>query len=107
MKKWIFTFGSGQLEELGGFINPMDMMLVVEDDHEGKAREKVMDSFIGKKFCTSYPYEKYVDEFREKYGMFECNFDKLIKFMEENQSTDETYYELKKDFEHEVLNANK
>ena len=77
MKKYIFTFGSNQLPELRHKLNPMDVMLVVEGENEGKAREVVFKSFIGEKFCTSYPYS-YKEEFVEKYNMYESTLNELV-----------------------------
>ena len=70
MKKWIFTFGSEQLPELKTSINPMSIMLVIEAETENEARREVADSFIGLKFCTSYPFEPFAAEFKEKYNMY-------------------------------------
>ena len=75
--KWIFTFGSGQLPELKTSINPMDVMLVIEAEYEREAREQVFKSFIGPYFCTSYPYEQHVAEFKEKYNMQEFSLKDL------------------------------
>ena len=77
LKKYIFTFGSNQLPELRHQLNPMDVMLVVEAEDEGEAREKVFESFIGERFCTSYPYS-YKEEFIEKYNMYEITLNELI-----------------------------
>ena len=78
MKKFIITFGSSQLSDVQT-IRPMEIMLVIEAEDEYTARREVMESFIGEKFCTSYPYEKYADEFAEKYGMYEVQLDTLEK----------------------------
>ena len=98
-KKWIITFGSGQLPEVASIINPMNIMLIVEAPTEGIAREKVFNSFIGRNFCTSYPYEPYAKEFKEKYRMIECKLDNLIKYVEEDEQTKnmmaKNFYELK------------
>lgn len=99
MKKWIFTFGSGQLPEINNTVNPMDIMLIVEATHEGIARERVMNSFIGRNFCTSYPYEPYAKEFKENYNMFECELEKLEKYVEEDsikKNQKREIYEFKK-----------
>ena len=71
MNKWIFTFGSGQLPDIQKTINPMKVMLVVEAETENEARSEVFKSFIGPYFCTSYPFEPYAVEFKEKYNMIE------------------------------------
>jgi hypothetical protein len=104
MKKFIFTFGSEQLPEIKHIVNPMDIMLIVEAEAEGLAREKVFNSFIGKNFCTSYPYKKHVNEFKEKYNMFECEFNKLIAYVEAEEKriqacndVTKKYYELLED----------
>ena len=83
--KWIFTFGSDQLPEVHGIISPLKIMLIVEAKTEGLAREKVFNSFIGRNFCTSYPYEPYAKEFKEKYDMIECNFDEFVKKIKEQK----------------------
>jgi len=71
MKKWIFTFGSEQLPELKTSTNPMSIMLVMEAETENEARREVFDSFIGPYFSTSYPFEPFATEFKEKYRMIE------------------------------------
>ncbi len=68
MKKYAFTFGSGQLKEIQYMVNPMSVILVIEAPDKGTARDIVFGSFIGKNFCTSYP-ESSIKEFEEKYGM--------------------------------------
>jgi len=84
--RWIFTFGSTQAQ---GFwkhnINPMNIMMIVEDEHEGVARQKVFDSIIGRDFCTSYPYNIYANDFKHKYGMVEMSFDEAIKLLEDTK----------------------
>jgi len=77
MNKWIFTFGSEQLPELKTSINPMSIMLVIEAEYERDARQQVADSFIGLKFCTSYPFEPFATEFKEKYNMQEFSMKDL------------------------------
>ena len=76
-KKYIFTFGSNQLPELRHQLNPMDVMLVVEAEDEQIARREVFESFIGERFCTSYPYS-YKEEFVENYNMYEATLNELI-----------------------------
>ncbi len=71
--RWIFTFGSSQLSSLKTNINPMDIMLVIKAKTENEARSEVFKSFIGPYFCTSYPYEQYANEFKEKYNMHEVS----------------------------------
>ena len=76
--KWFFTFGSENLQwmrEQG--INPMSVMLVVEAENEQEARSMVFGSKIGPYFCTSYPYEKFADEFKEKYRMDEYTLEEI------------------------------
>lgn len=74
--KTIITFGSGQLTNFN--VKPLDVMLVVEADSEKFARQQVFDSVIGTNFCTSYSYEKYVQEFTEQYGMQEYSLEELM-----------------------------
>lgn len=75
MKKYIITFGSGQFPSFKG--NPMNVMLVVEADSEGFARDKIRRTEIGNNFCTSYPYtEETVEEFTT-YGMKEYTMEDL------------------------------
>ena len=78
MRKFIITFGSGQLPEVRHLLNPADIMLVVEANDEQEARGEVFDSFIGNKFCTSYPHEQFAEEFVEKYNMYEITLNELI-----------------------------
>lgn len=76
MKKFIITFGSGQLTEF--YVNPYTVMLVIEAEDENKAREQVFQfPGIGDKFCTSYRYDDVVDVFKIKYGMQEYTLDDL------------------------------
>lgn len=79
-EKTIVTFGSGQLKELSGKIRPNDVALII-DKPEPEARTIVMDSFIGKSFCTTYPYSK-MDEFKEKYNMKEYTLEELESLQE-------------------------
>jgi len=72
--KTAFTFGSNQLPRLR--MNPMDVILVIEADTEQEARQIVFDSFIGDKFCTSYP-EKYIAEFESEYNMKQYTLEEL------------------------------
>ena len=83
MRKFIFTFGSNQLPDLAHQLRPMELMLVVEGEDEFTARREVFKSFIGERFCTSYPYEKHAEEFAEKYGMYEITLDTLNKMKEQ------------------------
>ena len=57
MNTYLFTFGAGHLKEVETIINPMSVLLSVEARTEEAARSIVMQSFIGNKFCTSYPSE--------------------------------------------------
>ena len=75
MKKYIFTFGSSHLKEFAVFAS--DVLLIVEADNEVEARKIVFDSPIGDKFCTSYPYERYIDDFKN-YNMIEYTFEELM-----------------------------
>ena len=58
MKKYLFTFGSGQLKNFN--VNPQHIVVTVEAPDEILARRKVFKSKIGAGFCTSYPYYKHV-----------------------------------------------
>lgn len=63
---WYFTFGSGQLQNFKIGQDPNRIVLVVEDATEWGARQKVFDSPVGDKFCTSYDY-KYAQEYLDSY----------------------------------------
>lgn len=79
MKKYIFTFGSGQLpwvRERG--INVMKVMLVVEAEGEHLARDIVINSKIGIRFCTSYEYDKYAQYFKDEYKMIEYSLNDIV-----------------------------
>ena len=55
LKKYYFSFGSGQLKEFDIPDFQKDRTLVViEAEKESIAREQIFDSIIGGKFCTSY-----------------------------------------------------
>ena len=76
MKKYVITFGSGQLTEF--FVRPTNVMLVIEAEDENSARQKVFDfPGIGERFCTSYEYDEVKDEFKNKYGMKEYTLEEL------------------------------
>ena len=75
MKKYIITFGSGQLQMFNG--NSMDVMLVIEADSEAFARDMVRRTEIGNNFCTSYPYTDEVVEEFIAYGMKEYTLEDL------------------------------
>jgi hypothetical protein len=78
MKKFIITFGSGQLDEFS--VAPTSVSLVVESETENGAREKVFNTQgIGGRFCTSYPYEDFAEEFKVKYNMKEYTLEDLEK----------------------------
>lgn len=78
MKKTIITFGSGQLYDFN--VRPNDVALVIEANTETEARNMAFEfPGIGDKFCTSYPYETYIDEFILKYGMKEYTLSDLHK----------------------------
>lgn len=81
--KIFITFGASQLRELGCRINPMLVMLVVSGEDEFDARRKVMESFIGRDFCTSYIYNEYAAEFKEKHGAKEYTLEELEALKEE------------------------
>ena len=78
MKKYIFTFGSSQLNEF--FVNPNNVALIVEAESGNLARDIVFNyPGIGSRFCTSYPYDEYIDEFINEYSMKEFTLDDLEK----------------------------
>lgn len=78
MKKYIFTFGSSQLNEF--FVRPTGVALIVEAENENIARNEVFQfPGIGGRFCTSYLYDEYIDEFINEYGMTEYTLDELEK----------------------------
>ena len=68
MNTYIFTFGSSQLPTISSEINPMSIMLIIDAVDEEAARSIVFHSFIGERFCTSYPISMQ-GEFSSKYGM--------------------------------------
>jgi len=79
MAKHIITFGSNQIPEYPG--NPMSIMLVIEAESDAEAREPLFkDPFHGR-FCTSYPYDEFADDFKRKYNMVEITLDDLLKEM--------------------------
>lgn len=76
-EKYIFTFGASHLRNF--YVNPNKVMLVVNGDFNS-SRDKVFNfDGIGSMFCTSYPYDEVVDEFKKKYGMREYTLDDLEK----------------------------
>jgi len=77
MYKTIITFGSEHLKDFD-INNGNDIMLVMEEP-EKHARDIVMTSPIGIYFCNSYPYEKYAQEFKDRFKMKEITFDNLMK----------------------------
>ena len=78
MKKFVFTFGSGQL--LDFYVRPTTVALVVDAENENEARTKVFKfEGIGSKFFTSYEYEDVIDEFKNLYGMEEFTLSDLEK----------------------------
>ena len=88
--KYVITFGSGQLTEF--FVNPANVMLVIEAENEKWARQKIFNfPGIGQSFCTSYDYNEVKDEFMNKYGMKEYSLDDLeskrIKWCNEKRIT--------------------
>ena len=76
MSKYIITFGSDQLPEVAHKVRPLKVMLVIEADSEYEARDIALKSFVGKKFCTSYPYSK-AQEFKDNYNMEEYSMKDL------------------------------
>ena len=80
--KIFITFGSDALPELKHVLNPMIVMLVVSGESMADARDKVFKSFIGDKFCTSYPYDRFADEYKTKYGMKEHTLEELEYLVE-------------------------
>lgn len=79
MSKYIFTFGSNQLPNFRA--NPMKVMLVIKADNESIAKNIVFDSPIGNKFCTSYPYDEYAQDFKDNYSMDEWTLKDLLNAM--------------------------
>ncbi len=75
--KIFVTFGSSGLPELSHLLNPMKVMLVVSGESECEARGKVFNSFVGRDFCTSYIYNEYAAEFKEKHGAKEYTLEEL------------------------------
>lgn len=73
--KTIITFGSSQLAEYA--INPSSIMLVLEMP-ENEARELVREEFDNK-YCTSYPYKPYAENFKQSYDMVEITIEELRK----------------------------
>lgn len=69
------TFSSDQLSEISHLIDPLRVMLVSQEDDE-LSRLLVLKSFIGNKFCTSYPYSK-AQEFKDKHNGKEFILDQL------------------------------
>lgn len=74
MSKYIITFGAGQLPMFKG--SSMDVMLVIEAPSETYAKNQVRATSIGNNFCTSYPYEEVIDEFKQ-YGMTEYTLEEV------------------------------
>ncbi len=75
MKKYLFTFGSGQLKNFN--VAPQHIVVIVEAPDEISARQKVFKSKIGAGFCTSYPYSK-LEEFKETYKVVEMTLEELL-----------------------------
>ena len=76
--KFIITFGSSQLDEF--YVRPNDVALIIEAENENEARNQVCNfKGIAERFCTSYQYEKYIDEFVNKYNMKEYTLEDLEK----------------------------
>ena len=75
MEKYLFTFGSAHLKDFE--VNPQEVLLVVEGEHEHEARAKVFGfKGIEDKFCTSYPgyHEK---KKKKRYNMVEFSLEQL------------------------------
>ena len=79
MNKYYITFGSRHLQELKHLFNPMKVLLEVEDEDYDEARQKIFDSFIGDKFCTSYRDDQYVLEMKNKFNMTIIKLDDMLK----------------------------
>ena len=78
MQKYIFTFGSSQLNEF--FVNPNNVALIVEAESGNLARDIVFNyPGIGSRFCTSYHYDEYIDDFKNIYDMKEYTLSDLEK----------------------------
>lgn len=76
MNKYIFTFGSSQLDEFA--VNPNSVALIIEADTECEARTIVFNyKGIGAKFSSSYEYEDNIDMFLNQYNMVEVTLDEL------------------------------
>lgn len=92
--KYIITFGSSQLDEF--FVNPNSVALVIEAENEMEARKIVFDyPSIGERFCTSYPYDGFIDEFTNKYGMKEHSLEDLEKLRINQNINYPNYYGFK------------
>ena len=74
--KFIATFGSSQLPTFD--VNPMSVMLVLEGENDNDARKLLFKEPFNGRFATSYPYEKYAKEFKEKYNMKEYTLKELL-----------------------------
>jgi hypothetical protein len=75
-KKFIITFGSSQLDDFN--VRPNSVALIIEAINENEARDQVFNfKGIGERFCTSYPYDKYIDEFINEYNMEEYSLQDL------------------------------
>lgn len=76
--KYVFTFGSSQLDEF--FVNPNNVALMIEAESGNLARDIVFNyPGIGSRFCTSYLYDEYIDDFKNIYDMKEYTLSDLEK----------------------------
>lgn len=83
MNKYIITFGHGQLTQYP--VDPLSVALVVEAKSVEEARQMIFLSPIGARFCTHYPYNEYIDKFKDVYGMVEWSLDDLLAIKKDNQ----------------------
>ncbi len=82
MNKYIITFGTDHLKEIANLIRPLKAIVTIEASSEKQAREKIFRSFIGKKFCTTYPYEPNAQNFKDDYQSIEIQFNTLVDYIE-------------------------
>jgi hypothetical protein len=64
MNKYVFTFGTIQLQQFNINTAPLSVALVVEAESHSEARHIVCSSRIGTQFSTSYTYEAYLQQFK-------------------------------------------
>ncbi len=58
MSKYYFSFGQTHTHKINGVLLHPDVLLEVDAESEGEARERVFASEIGDKFFTSYSEER-------------------------------------------------